>query len=807
MERYVCIHGHFYQPPRENPWLEEIELQDSAHPFHDWNERITAECYGPNAHSRILGADGKIVDLVSNYSRMSFNFGATLLSWLERRDPETYEAIIAADRASREKFSGHGAALAQGYGHIIMPLANSRDKLTQVYWGMRDFEHRFGRTPEGMWLPETAVDLETLEIMADHGIRFTILAPSQASKVRLDEGGEWHDVAGGSIDPRYPYRLVLGSGKEIVLFFYDGGIAHDIAFGDVLNNGEHFAHRLVSAFDNDGPPQLVHAATDGESYGHHHRAGDMALAYCLRHIEERHLAKLTIYGEFLDKFPPVRETQIIERTSWSCIHGVERWRSDCGCNSGTPGWHQKWRAPLRGAMDWLRDTLCRVYEDGMSEYTNDPWEARNRYIDVVLQRGHRWPEADLRQVTGRSYQAPNTRVRILQLLEMQRNALLMYTSCGWFFDEVSGLETTQVIAYAARAIQLASQVAGISAEKTFLKLLERTPSNIPEYGGAAHVYLNFVKPSVLDIVKVGAHFAVSSVFEDYRDTATVYCFDIDVRSFGREEAGRHRLAAGEVLIRSRVTEEERLLGFTVVYLGEYNLTGGVRELEAAGELGSANEEISEAFQRSDPGAAIGLVTKFFGEGTYTLWDMFRDEQRHVLSNLLSSTLDDVEITLRQVKDHHYSLLSVLKQRGVPLPKILSRIVESICEADLLQGMEEGEAGLTRIREAVAERERWSLSLDRTVVGFAVSRTINRLMARLEESPDENMILKLSGEILEVIAPLNLRLDIWQAQNICFVLARRLRPGKKDRARWGSDDAQTWVESFDKLANLLGVSVN
>jgi alpha-amylase/alpha-mannosidase (GH57 family) len=803
MERYVCIHGHFYQPPRENPWLEEIELQDSAHPFHDWNERISAECYGPNAHSRILGPDGKIVDLVSNYSRMSFNFGATLLSWLERQDPDTYEAIIAADRASRERFSGHGSALAQGYGHIIMPLATRRDKVTQVYWGMRDFEHRFGRAPEGMWLPETAVDLETLEIMADHGIRFTLLAPGQASSIRLEEGGEWHDVTGGSVDPRYPYRLVLPSGREMALFFYDGGIAHDVAFGDILRNGERFAHRLVSAFDEEGPPQLVHVATDGESYGHHHRAGDMALAYCLRHIQEQHLATITIYGEYLEKVPPVREARIVERTSWSCAHGVERWRSDCGCSAGAPGWHQGWRAPLRGALDWLRDTLSRVYEDAMGEYADDPWAARDRYIEVVLRRGHRWPEADLRHVTGRT---PETRVRILQLLEMQRNALLMYTSCGWFFDEVSGLETTQVIAYAARAIQLASQVVGMSAETTFLKLLERTPSNIVEYGNAAYVYRNFVKPSVLDIVKVGAHFAVSSVFEDYRDTATVYCFDVDVRSFEREEAGRHRLATGEVLIRSRVTEEERLLGFTVVYLGEYNLTGGVRELKASGELSAAREKITEAFRRSDPGAAIGLMTEHFGEGTYTLWDLFRDEQRHVLSNLLSATLDDVEITLRQVKDHHYSLLSVLRQRGVPLPKILSRVVESICEADLLRGMDEGEEGLSRIRDAVAESRRWSLSLDRTVVGFAASRTINRLMARLEEAPDDNEVLLLAGEILEAVVPLDLRLDIWQAQNICFVLARRLRPGKKDRARWGSDEAETWVERFDKLATLLGVRV-
>lgn len=300
MERYICIHGHFYQPPRENPWLEDIEVQDSAYPFHDWNERITAECYAPNTVSRILDGEGRIVNLPNNYAKISFNFGPTLLSWLASKAPETYEAILAADRMSQKNFSGHGSALSQAYNHMIMPLANRRDKYTQVRWGLRDFEFRFGRRPEGMWLPETAVDLETLDIMAESGIRFTILCPHQAKQVRPVGQGDWMDVSDGRIDPTMAYALLLPSGRQINLFFYDGPISRGAAFEGLLSRGENLAQRLTGAFTEERQwPQLVHIATDGETYGHHQHFGDMALTYALQYIEEYNLARLTNYGEYL----------------------------------------------------------------------------------------------------------------------------------------------------------------------------------------------------------------------------------------------------------------------------------------------------------------------------------------------------------------------------------------------------------------------------------------------------------------------------------------------------------------------------
>jgi alpha-amylase/alpha-mannosidase (GH57 family) len=479
MERYVCIHGHFYQPPRENPWLEEVELQDSAYPYHDWNERVAAECYGPNSASRILDGEGSILEIVNNYSKMSFNFGPTLLSWMERHQPETYEAVLEADRLSMERFGGHGSAMAQVYNHMIMPLANRKDKVTQVLWGVRDFEKRFGRFPEGMWLPETAVDIETLGVLADAGIRFTILGPQQANRVRrIEREGEWVDVGGGKIDPTMAYLCLLPSGKTMTLFFYDGPISKGIAFEGLLGSGEGFAQKLANAFnDQRGWPQLVHAAADGETYGHHHRFGDMALAYCLHSIESNHLAKITNYGEYLGLFQPTHVVEVFDNSSWSCVHGVERWRSDCGCNSGRSGWNQQWRKPLREAMDELRDNLVSVYEWQVSKFLKSPWEARDHYIDVVLDRSPDKIEAFLQKEAVREL-TREEKVKVLKLLEAQRNGMLMQTSCGWFFDELSGVETTQVLQYAARAVQLTEESLGISLEPDYLRALEKAPSNI-----------------------------------------------------------------------------------------------------------------------------------------------------------------------------------------------------------------------------------------------------------------------------------------------------------------------------------------
>ena len=525
MERFICIHGHFYQPPRENPWLEAVELQDSAAPYHDWNERITAECYAPNAVSRILDGQGRIVKLVNNYAKMSFDFGPTLLSWLEVKAPDVYAAILAADRESQKYFSGHGAAIAQAYNHVIMPLANSRDRATQIIWGVRDFEKRFNRAPEGMWLPETAVDLETLELLAEFGLRFTILAPHQAARVRRIGEAKWQELKGRPIDGTRVYQHRLPSGRSIALFFYDGPIARAVAFEGLLSHGDRFIERLTGPFGQRDGAQLVHVATDGESYGHHHRFGDMALAYVLDRIGAGEPAQLTNYGEFLAKHPPTDEVEIVEKSSWSCAHGIDRWWSDCGCNSGAhPGWNQAWRTPLRNALDWLHDAIAPRWEEKARALFNDPWAARDGYIDVIHDRSAENVRRFVTAHAGRSLTAAEC-ATALKLLEMQRHALLMYTSCGWFFDDISGIEAVQILQFAGRAVQLAEDVFGASLESDFTHRMAAAKSNVAEQGNGSDIYARSVRPAKVDWEKVGAHYAVSALFEDYPRETAIYCYD------------------------------------------------------------------------------------------------------------------------------------------------------------------------------------------------------------------------------------------------------------------------------------------
>ncbi|MGN6385357.1 MAG: DUF3536 domain-containing protein, partial [Verrucomicrobiota bacterium] len=558
MEKYVCVHGHFYQPPRENPWLETVELQDSAAPFHDWNERITSECYGRNTAARIFDGEGRIEGIVNNYAKISFNFGPTLLAWLREKMPWVHNAIVAADELSQKQFGGHGSAMAQNYNHMILPLANDRDKETQVIWGIKDFQFRFGRLPEGMWLAETAADSPTLEVLAKHGIKFTVLSPFQARAMRKVGETDWQDVNGGRIDPSRPYLMKLPSGQSITVFFYDAPVSQAVAFEKLLDSGEKFADRLLSAFsDQRDTDQLVNIGTDGESYGHHHRWGEMALAYALQYIESNHLARLTNYGEFLEKHPPEYEAQIHEGSAWSCSHGVGRWKENCGCNSGGHGdWNQNWRAPLRQALDRLRDELLPVYEEEGKKLLKDPWSARNDYISVILNREDANVDAFLQKHASHPL-TDDEKVEVLKLMELQRHAMLMYTSCGWFFDELSGLETVQVIQYAARVIQLAEDLFNRNFEEGFLSILEHAKSNIKENGNGRDIYNKFVKPAMITWDNVVAHYAISSVFSAYEERTQVFLYSFEQQRRELAVEGKARLAVGTVDVRFDITRETK----------------------------------------------------------------------------------------------------------------------------------------------------------------------------------------------------------------------------------------------------------
>lgn len=809
MNRFICIHGHFYQPPRENPWLETVEYQESAYPYHDWNERITAECYAPNAASRILDEQGYITRIVSNYARISFNFGPTLLTWMERCRPRVYEAIIAADAASARRFGGHGSAMAQAYNHSILPLCNDRDRETQIRWGIRDFERRFDRRPEGMWLPETAVDTRTLEVLADHGILFTVLAPHQAGAVRPADAKGWIDVTGARIDPRRPYVAQLPSGQSIVLFFYDGPVSQAVAFERLLESGDRFANRLLSAFDPNPErtgPQLVHIATDGETYGHHHRHGDMALAYALHRIERDSSVALTNYGEYLEKHPPRDEVRIIERTSWSCAHGVERWRSDCGCHSGAhPEWHQRWRAPLREALDWLSENLARLYEARAGALLASPWRARDAYIDLIHDRSDAAVARFFERHAARPLQ-PEEQTEALKLLEMQRHAMLMYTSCGWFFDEISGIETTQILRYAARAIQLAQELSNAAVETPFLERLAAAHSNLPEHVDGRTIYEKFVRPTAVDLPRLVAHYAVSSLFTDYEQRASVNAYLVEQIDYHVSTLGRSRLAVGKVKVTSEVTRESGILSFGILHLGDHNMSGGVRAFQGDEDYDRMDREVTGAFARADMPEVLRLLDKHFLELTYSMRSLFRDEQRMVLDIIVDSAMEDAEALAGQLYERHSPLIRYLATLDSPLPKPLRDLADFVLNTTLRSAFDQSELDVSRIQELLHEAEEVGAELDRLGISYGLQSSIERTFEAWSNEPDRLGRLQRLRRAVELATVMPFEVDLGGVQNGFYGLMERVYPLFCEQARRGDPVARQWKQEFETLGEALEIRV-
>lgn len=808
MERSVCIHAHFYQPPRENPWLEAIELQESAYPYHDWNERISAECYATNAASRILDGEARILQIVNNYSKISFNFGPTLLSWMQEYAPDIYDAVLEADRESIKLFSGHGSALAQAYNHMILPLAIGRDKYTQILWGIHDFEHRFGRKPEGMWLPETAVDLESLDILAEQGIRFTILAPHQARRVRAIRGRKWRDVTDGKIDPRMPYRQTLPSGRRMVIFFYDGPIARAVAFEGLLNRGDMLAKRLKDAFSEKvQSSQIVHIATDGESYGHHHRHGDMALAYALHYIESNNLARLTNYGEYVEKHPPTQEVEIIENSSWSCAHGVERWRNDCGCNSGgQPGWGQGWRRPLRESLDWLRDTLHPAYEEKARSYFENPWRARDDYIHIILDRSPERLKDFLSRHAGRNLERGD-RITVLRLLEMQRHAMLMYTSCGWFFDELSGIETVQIMQYAARALQVYEEVFGETLEAQFLQRLEVAKSNMTEHQDGRVIYEKFVKPAMVDLAKVGAHYAMNSLFEEYGEKENVSCYRVDRRMYEISEVGKAKLAIGRLRVSSEVTLESGNFCFGILHWGGHNISGCVRKCKGEEPDREVVQGIMNVFARADFPETLQLLENTFGPASYSLRNLFRDEQRKIVNIILQATLADTEGIYRQVYENSAPLLRFLKDLGTSRPPALCMAADFVLNTSLRRAFEEESLDVDAVRTLLENAMLEGVSLDSGSLEIVIRRRLEGMSEHILAGKNELAPLQEMDMTLDLIQSLPFEINIRQAQNRYYAVLLGIYPQIQQRQVAGDKEAEEWVRHFKSLGQKLSVRVD
>jgi len=774
-EVFLTIHGHFYQPPRENPWLEAIELQDSAQPFHDWNERINKECYNPNSVSKIVDNRNKILDIVNNYEYMSFNFGPTLLSWMEHFAPLTYERVIKADIESVSEHSGHGNAMAQVYNHIIMPLANEQDKKTQIIWGIKDFETRFGRKPEGMWLAETAVDDDTLRLLEENGIKFTVLSPYQADKFKSKNDKNWTDVSWGNIDPArsYKYNIKSAPGKSIDLFFYDGAISKSVAFDELLKDGNKFIKRLKEGIsDCRNYPQLINIATDGESYGHHTKFGDMALAYVLKIRAKDEGFTITNYAEYLDKYRSDCEVEIKQASSWSCFHGVGRWKEDCGCSTGGhPGWNQKWRKPLRDALNYLRDELITIFEnEGKKYFKNDVWEVRNNYIDVILDRS----EQNVKRFQLKYFKtdlSEEDTVRAMELLEIQRQNLLMYTSCGWFFSEISGIETVQIMKYAARSMQLATKFTDKNLEENFANILSEAKSNLPEFGNGKDIYERFVKPSAVSLKQIASLWALSSLYQDFEDEEDVYCYQITRKSYKKLQKGSSNFVIGHIEVKSKITLEKSNLIFALMQYSGGDFHCAMKEFSNETEFINIKSNLIKTFLMSPVTEIIRAIDDCFGKEYFTLKDIFIEERRKILQILLRGKLEKFSQIYKDMYDEGKGSIYHLQGLGLKVPdefklsagyalshKFNDIVIHSdgFLEDDLIQ----------QAKDLNYEAKMIGIELDKqksnAIFSKKILQNINRLVNSFEIQ-QANAIL----ELFDNIESLDLQVDISEAQNTYY----------------------------------------
>jgi len=660
--RGICVHAHFYQPPREDPWLEEVLLDPTAAPSHDWNSRITDECYRPNRAARLVDPSGKIVHVVNNYLHMSFNIGPTLHRWIFRKDPILEYHICEADRTS-ERSLGCGNAMAQCYNHMIMPLANHRDRRTQVIWGIQDFKARFGRAPLGMWLPETAVNLATLEELARNGIQFTILAPHQCAAVRPMGDGAWMGTPGGiGLDVTRPYRQHLPSGRHLDVIFYHGGTSQAIAFGGLLDNGDRFAHHLMDLLPRDDEPRLIAIATDGETYGHHHRFGEMALARAFQLISERREVFITNPAAFLRAHPPTWECQVAENTSWSCAHGIERWRSDCGCHTGGQvGWHQRWRGPLREALDHLRDRIDQVYEDRIRDLM-DPWELRDLFAKALLDvRDERHSPLRKRQEFLREVLpglSPERGVEVLSLLEAQRMRMFMYTSCGWFFNDVAGIETRQILSYAERALELTREATGVDPSGDFYSILKTAEGNQRDLPNALEVLEKTVFPRRRSLKDMAASSLLAKRSGSFYST---FCST----RLRQESSGGITLKVGEVTVTDQRT------GTTWSGSGAVISTGGLDDRCWLSPSQVDQAKLIKDFIRQDIIAFSDTLRRQFPIGPLGP-EVLPEDERAELGVMRAREVEDGYFeTARDILEDNRRLISQLGDLGLPLPPLIS----------------------------------------------------------------------------------------------------------------------------------------
>jgi alpha-amylase/alpha-mannosidase (GH57 family) len=778
----LVVHGHFYQPPRENPWTGLIEREPGAGSFHDWNERIHAECYRPNAFARIADHYGRVERIVNNYARLSFNFGPTLLPWLERHAPETYARVLEADRESARRNGGHGNAIAQGYHHAILPLCNERDRRTQLRWGVRDFRLRFGREPESLWLPETACDDATLGALIEEGLRYVALSPFQAARVRPSGDDEvWRDVSGGDVDTTVPYTYFHrdGSGRSLAVFFYDGEIARGVAFEGLLASSRALVAACARAASLSSA-RLVNFATDGESYGHHFRYGDRCIAYALEEEAARVGLRVTNYGEFLDGNPPAFEVEIKsgvsgEGTAWSCTHGLGRWSRDCGCHAGAPeGWNQSWRGPLRSALDLLRDDLAPKFEEAGRRFFRDPWLARDDYVGLLTDEGDDARAAFFRRHAPRDL-TRDERARALTLLESQRAAMAMYASCGWFFNDISGIESLQTLRHAGRVIGLAGDLNLDPPVTAFLETLNDARSNVAEQGGGADIFLRAVESSRVRPQRVAAHVALSGLIqnESVADAGESAGYNFEKLDFQKRRHGRVTLETGRLALEERATGRAYEFALAAMHFGEVDYYCALRPFEGARELEEASSELWSLFRTASLAVLLRVAQESFGPEEFGIEALLPEGQgqlsRRVFGDLVSRFLEGYE----RMYEESRRVVERLQEIGFQPPRELRLAAEMTLSRRLERELREQRRGAGHYQtagEIAREASRFGYQLERAPVTRVFEETVTEAARTVVARPTGENV-RTARALIELGRELGLEANLERAQEVIYEAAQ------------------------------------
>lgn len=777
MTTALVVHGHFYQPPRENPWTDMIEREPSAQPFHNWNERIHSECYRPNAHARIVDSRGRVERIINNYANLSFNFGPTLLKWLERHHPHTYRRIVEADRASVRRRSGHGNAIAQGYHHVILTLCNERDRRTQIRWGMADFRHRFEREPEALWLPETAANSETLDALIEEGLTYVILSPHQAERVRPIGGKVWQSVIDGQVDPTVPYKYFHrdGSERSIAIFFYDGMIAKAVAFDAVLAS----SHTLLDRFERavSTTTQLVNIATDGESYGHHFHFGDRCIAYALEVEAGAHGFQVTNYGEFLAAHEPTMEAEIKEGpegegTAWSCAHGVGRWSRDCSCHAGAPeGWDQKWREPLRSALDFLRDAAALKFETAAGDLFTDPWATRDAYVELLVDRTHPREEF-LRRHAKKSLSAAE-QIRALTLLELQRSAMVMYTSCGWFFNDVSGLETVQVMRYAGRALELMEELELDPPRAQFLEILSEAGSNERDAGNGADIFRRTVEASRVTPQNVAAHIAMTGLADrgNGEQAGEVAGYEYRKKDFQEQSDGRLTLATGHLALRLAATGKQFDYALATMHFGDADYYCALKPYAGEAHFSASTGRLWTNFRTASLPVMLRLAQEEFGPEEYGLEHLLPQGRQRLSDLVFGSMVEQYVEQYEFLYEKNRRVIEILQGAGFKLPKELRAAAEFTMsrrfEAELHTQQQRPDGGdYQKALEIADEAARLSYSINRTIINRLFEETMTQTARRAVDNPSaENLRTALT--LIAAAKKLRLEANLEHAQEVVY----------------------------------------